>query len=60
MALVEPERVCNPLIVLGTHLPRTYQYVSPMENNAEAQGKSTTQDTHGMKGAGYLPEADSV
>ncbi len=37
MTLSEPQRVYKPPIVLRSHLPRTYQYVSPMENTVDAQ-----------------------
>ncbi len=49
MTLIEPQQVQKPPIFLGTHLRRTYQYVLPMENTVEAQGKSTTQDQLGWQ-----------
>ncbi len=51
MNLVEQLLVHNPPIVLRTPLPRAYQCLSNMELMVKAQGKSTTNNPLGWKGA---------
>ena len=60
MTLEVPQLMYKSPIVLGTHLPSTYQYVSPMENTVKDQGKSTIQDSLSWKGVESLSEVGSV
>ncbi len=58
MTSEEPQHMYKSPTVVGTSLPRTYQYVSLMESTVKSRDKPTTQDPLGWKVLNLYPRSD--